>query len=87
MAQPSSKPDPLNAPLWPGLRRLTLFVLGVFVIVNGVATTGQNVGQLLVGSLLLGLIPVDELLNRLGRRNGSFLSRERSSDSEGGETD
>jgi hypothetical protein len=60
--------DPLDAPLWPGLRRLTLFVLGVFVIINGVVTQGQNVGQLLIGALLIGMIPLDELIGRLGRR-------------------
>lgn len=66
-----SPPPPsshLAAPPWPELRRLVLFVLGVVVIVNAVATNGQNVGQMAIGALLVGLIPVDELLARVGRR-------------------
>jgi hypothetical protein len=58
----------LGAPPWPGLRRLVLFVLGVAVIVNGIATQGQNVGQLVIGVILVGVVPLDELLGRLGRR-------------------
>jgi hypothetical protein len=64
----ANRPDPLSEPLWPGLRRLILFVLGVFVIVNAVATNGQNVGQMIIGTLLIGLIPVDELFAHIGQR-------------------
>ena len=60
--------DPLSAPLWPGLRRLVLFVLGVVVIIDSLASAGQNLGQLLVGSLLIGIVPVDELLSRIAKR-------------------
>ena len=68
----AERPDPLSAPLWPGLRRLILFILGVGVIVDAMASNGQNLGQLLVGSLLIGIIPVDELLSRIAkRRNGT----------------
>lgn len=70
MAPGAARPDPLSAPLWPGLRRLVLFVLGVAVIVDALAGAGQQLGQLLVGSLLIGIIPVDELLDRVGRRGG-----------------
>jgi hypothetical protein len=48
-----------------------LFLLGVAVVIDALVKAGNNVGQLLVGALLVGIIPVDELMARVGRRNGA----------------
>jgi hypothetical protein len=48
-------------------RRVILFALGVAVIVDAMASAGQQLGQLIVGLVLVGLVPVDEFLSRLGR--------------------
>lgn len=48
-------------------RRLILFALGVAVIVDALAD-GEHLGQLVVGLVLVGLVPVDDLLSRIGRR-------------------
>jgi hypothetical protein len=66
MAPPSST-DPFTGPLWPGARRLILFIVGIAVILDALISEGANVGQLIVGTILVGVIPVDEFLNRLGR--------------------
>lgn len=83
----AARPDPLSAPLWPGLRRLVLFVLGVAVIIDALTVSGQNLGQLLVGTLLIGIVPVDELLAEVRRRRGNPLPPPPPASSEGGETD
>lgn len=64
-------PTELPPPQWRPLARLVLFLLGVAVVIDALVKAGNNVGQLLVGALLVGIIPVDELMARVGRRNGA----------------
>lgn len=52
---------------WAALRRLVLFVLGCAVIIDAVVGSPQHLGQLIVGLLLVGLVPVDELLGAITR--------------------
>lgn len=66
---------------------MALFILGLAVIVDALASNGQNVAQLLVGALLIGIIPLDELLARVGRRDGHRRRWDDPVSSEGGETD
>jgi hypothetical protein len=54
--------------VWVGLRRLVLFVLGVAVILDGLVGASPNVGQLIVGAVLVGIVPVDEMLSDIGHR-------------------
>ena len=68
--------------------------MGLAVILDALFTAGQNIGQLLVGALLVGLVPVDEMLGRIVRRRMRYddddgLARRCNSapGSEGGETD
>ena len=80
--------DPLDAPLWPGLRRLILFVLGVAVICEALAAAGQNIAQLLVGALLVGMVSVDDVAERMANRRRRHLPPTGDAvSSEGGETD
>lgn len=82
--------DPLDTPLWPGARRLVLFVLGVAVIIDAVIAPGDQLGNLVVGVLLVGLVPVDEMLGRIlpsRRRARAVVLPSAGGDSEGGLTD
>jgi hypothetical protein len=56
-----------ESPHWAPIRRLVLFVLGVTTIVDALVGTPQHLGQLVVGAILVGIIPVDELLSALSR--------------------
>jgi hypothetical protein len=46
-------------------RQVTLFVLGVVVIVDGIAGSTKPVAEIVAGLVLVGLVPVDDLLSRL----------------------
>jgi hypothetical protein len=51
------------------VRQAVLFVLGCFVIIDAVLTSGTHVSELVVGLVLLGIVPVDAYFNRwLDRR-------------------
>jgi hypothetical protein len=50
------------------LYRLVLFGLGVAVILDAVISPGASIGELLSGLILLGLVPVADLLDRIGPR-------------------
>lgn len=63
-------PTDLPGPHWRPLARLVLFLLGVAVIIDAVAAKGQQIGQLVAGLVLVGIIPVDEFLSALARRFG-----------------
>lgn len=45
------------------LRQVIIFVLGVWVVVYAITTTGKDFGYILSGFALLGLIPIERLLN------------------------
>jgi len=48
-------------------RQTVLFALGVFVVLDAVLSEGTHVSEMIVGLLLLGLVPLDALMARLGR--------------------
>lgn len=81
MAAPSSSSGPPWLVHFGPLRRLVVFLLGVATVVDALATTEQRVGELLVGLALLGIIPIDGLLDRLPlrphRRNGDRSTPDR----------
>jgi hypothetical protein len=56
------------APRWGPVRRMVVFVLGIAVVIDAVLGTGNHIGELVIGAVLLGIIPVDELLDSLSRR-------------------
>lgn len=74
-------------PWWVAVRRLVTFVLGVVVIIDALAANHDTVSELLVGVLLLGIVPVDELLGHVRRRRASRPPTPAPASSEGGETD
>lgn len=51
--------------MWTYTRQVLVFLLGVAVIIDGLVTEGTHVSELLVGVFLLGLVPIDALLDRL----------------------
>ena len=53
---------------WGPVRRIVVFCLGVATVIDAVVMKGDQIGQLLTGALLLGIIPVDQLLEAIGRR-------------------
>jgi hypothetical protein len=50
------------------VRRFVYFALGVALIVDAVVQRGSNVAELTSALILLGLIPVDLVAARAGRR-------------------
>lgn len=57
-------------PRWAQIRRVALFLLGLAVIIDALAD-GEHLGQLVVGTLLVGLVPVDSVLEAFaGHRHG-----------------
>jgi hypothetical protein len=55
------------------IRRVVAFCLGVSVILEAVVSAHNPIAEYVVGLILLGYVPIDELLSRLPRkgRNGS----------------
>ena len=51
--------------MWSLTRQVVVFMLGVAVIIDSLVTEGTHVTELLVGVFLLGLVPLDSLLERL----------------------
>ena len=57
------------------IRQMLSFVLGGAVVIRGIIQKGANVPELVVGLLLMGVVPVDAVLNRLGvgkKTDGEF---------------
>lgn len=53
-------------------RVVLMFSLGVILIVYSVLATGTNIPYIIVGAVLIGLVPVDQWLQRLpATPNGS----------------
>jgi len=50
-------------PWWDWVRRVTIFLLGVLVIIDSlVEKQYASVGKLIVGLLMVGVLPLDDLL-------------------------
>lgn len=45
-----------------GVRRVVVFLLGVFVIVDSVVGEHDSVGQLAIGAVMVGVLPLDGLV-------------------------
>jgi hypothetical protein len=53
---------------WQGLRRLVIFVLGVAVIVEGLVEHQDQIADLVIGLVMIGVLPLDDLLRAYGAR-------------------
>jgi hypothetical protein len=53
--------------VWQTIRSVILFALGAAVVLDAVLTPGTHVSELITGLILLGIIPVDQLLSRLSK--------------------
>lgn len=49
-------------PWWPTFRRTVVFLLGCAVIIDALTQTTSSVGKLIIGLLMVGVLPVDDLL-------------------------
>jgi hypothetical protein len=56
--------------VWNYLREVVIFALGVGLIIDCALTPGGRVSLLVTGLILIGLIPVDRLLARMGEGSG-----------------
>jgi hypothetical protein len=67
--------DPMPEPAWwPMFRRAATFLLGCAVIIDALLVqTVPSVGTLTIGLILVGVLPIDDLLRlaRRGRGGGS----------------
>ena len=53
---------------WQGLRRLVIFVLGVAVILEGLIRQHDEIALLVIGLVMVGVLPLDDLLRTVGAR-------------------
>lgn len=54
--------------LWQWFKRITIFLLGVLVILDSLLEkTYASIGKLIVGLLMIGVMPLDDLLRAVGR--------------------
>ena len=60
---------------WLWLRRLVSFTLGVAVIVDALRSHEASVGKLIVGLVMIGVLPLDDLLRVVADR-GVFHKRQ-----------
>jgi len=44
------------------IRRVTVFILGVFVIIDGFNDKTDTLGKLIIGAIMVGILPLDDLL-------------------------
>lgn len=49
-------------------RQFVIFLLGVAVILDALVAPGANIGELIVGLVLLGVVPLDNALMALADR-------------------
>jgi uncharacterized membrane protein HdeD (DUF308 family) len=58
---------------WLQVRRVVTFLLGCAVIVDALLASVVNVGELVIGLILVGVLPIDDLFRivRRGRGGGS----------------
>lgn len=49
------------------VRRVVVFGLGVWVIANALLNPEERVSQLIVGMVMVGVLPVDNILDRFRR--------------------
>lgn len=54
---------------WLIFRRVVIFLLGVAVILDALDVTGsgRNIGEMVVGLVMIGLLPLDDLIGALQR--------------------
>jgi hypothetical protein len=50
------------------VRRLVMFLLGVAVIIDALTAPQNVIGELVVGMVLIGLVPIDEYIGVLNTR-------------------
>lgn len=48
-------------------RRVLVFVLGVAVIIEGLFSPHDSTAELIIGSIMVGVLPLDTMLSALGR--------------------
>lgn len=62
---------------WLIFREVVTFTLGVVVMIDGLDITGsgRNIGELIVGLVMIGVLPLERLLSVVAiRRNGHASS-------------
>ena len=51
------------------IRQLILFALGVWLIIYAAVTSGHDVPFLITGVFLFGMVPLERVLDRIGKRH------------------
>lgn len=56
---------------WSAVRRFVIFALGVGVVIEALTNTNDNqVADLIIGLVMIGVLPLDDLLRAYGQRRG-----------------
>ena len=59
---------------WLWIRRVVIFGLGVGVVVDAVGADRVNIWELVIGMVLVGVLPLDDLARYLQRKSPSDKS-------------
>lgn len=61
---------PAEEQRWPtwvtAVRQVVIFTLGVVIICYAIISKDKNFGYIVTGLILIGMIPIENLINRLG---------------------
>jgi hypothetical protein len=52
---------------WAWFRRVVVFGLGIFVILDAVSSKGNPIAELIVGMIMVGALPLDDVLAQARR--------------------
>jgi hypothetical protein len=55
---------------WAPVRRIVTFLLGCAVIVDALLQSAVSIGELIVGLLMIGVLPIDDLIRIVRRSAG-----------------
>ena len=66
--QPGQSQSPDLPRKWRLARQAVMFALGVAVIIDGLFSSGSIATEIVAGLVLIGLVPVDDLLSRLPKQ-------------------
>ena len=61
--------DPIKPPWWPTFRRIVVFLLGVCVIIDALFDRNYVVPELIMGLILVGVLPLDDLVRLVTHSN------------------
>jgi len=48
--------------IFAGIRRVVVFILGILIIVHGLLSPEHLLGELILGAVMIGVLPIEDVL-------------------------